>query len=348
MAAAAPQDDGASDSQPSAADALPAETPLPAPETPLPERLGIETTGRSVTVDEIVSRAETLLENDGGVDAALLAEQIGELLETANRFEDASSWYERAAADAEGDVRARIELARAGVLVQLGRTEAALSAARSGRDAAESRELRIRAIGVMAVAYAADQRYTEAQDILRGIEVAAPEGGLSPETLYQIYQLARTTGDDRAARDARETLASRHPDSPEARVVAGDESGRLFLALTPAAILQGVDRAAEPAQEEEGGPDDPDEAAPERTAGEVRYFVQVGSFGDSENAGYMRRDMESIGFEATVAKADLRGSTYYQVLIPVAVDADSDPQDAVQEVVVRLKERGYEGFLVTR
>lgn len=368
------------------------------PGRPLPERLGIEVPSGGVPLEELVVRANDRLEGLSDSEAAATAEQIAQLLETANRFEEASSWYQRAAGRSRGDSRAGAELSRAGVLIQLGRTEAARAAARAGRDAATSRDLRIRAIAVMAVAYAAEERLTEAQDILRGIQIAAPDGALSPETLYQIHELARRTGDATAARDARERLQSRYPDSPEALVLAGDAAGRVLLALTPAAIAQGAYRSDETATEDAAGqrartgegvsdgdgapgaaaapegeaasPVDTaadgedaaegDGAAPRRDApeaaaetpgaerGEVRNFVQVGSFRDPENAEYMRRDMESFGFGTTVATTEVRGSTYYQVLIPVAVQEGGDVQEAIQEVVVALKERGYEGFLVTR
>jgi tetratricopeptide (TPR) repeat protein len=358
----------------------------PAAGTALPERLGIEVPSGGVPLEELVMRADERLEGLGDSEAAAIAEQIAQLLETANRFEEASSWYQRAAGRSRGDSRAGAELSRAGVLIQLGRTEAARAAARAGRDAATSRDLRIRAIAIMAVAYAAEERLTEAQDILRGIQIAAPDGALSPETLYQIHELARRTGDATAARDARERLQSRYPDSPEALVLTGDAAGRVLLALTPAAIAQGAYRSDEAAAEDGAPADDPapegegappvetaaeGEEAPEgesaadgaatgrdapeaaaETAGterdEVRNFVQVGSFRDPENAEYMRRDMESFGFGTTVATTEVRGSTYYQVLIPVAVEEGGDVQEAIQEVVVALKERGYEGFLVTR
>ncbi len=407
LGSAAAQDAGAPGSTGASADASAdpsAETPEgAAPETPtgttpgtppasipLPERLGIETESRGVPLDELVTRADERLEGLSDTEVAAVAEQVAQLLETANRFEDASDWYQRAAGRAQGDVRARVELARAGVLIQLGRAEAARAAARAGRDAATSRDLRIRAIAVMAVAYAAEERLTEAQDILRGIQIAAPEGALSPETLYQIHELARRAGDATAARDARERLRSHYPDSPEALVLTGDDAGRVLLALTPAAIAQGayhsregVDEdgasqgartgegvsegdgapAGDAAPEGEGAPGGnaaaegapAGEAAPEGAAAtegtgpaEVRNFVQVGSFRDPENAEYMRRDMESFGFGTTVATTEVRGSTYYQVLIPVTVGEGGDVQEAIQEVVVSLKERGYEGFLVTR
>lgn len=70
--------------------------------------------------------------------------------------------------------------------------------------------------------------------------------------------------------------------------------------------------------------------------------IQTGSFRDRENAEYMALDIEELGFDATITETTISGDTFFRVL----VDVPDGAVDAVQSYVVRLKERGIEGFLV--
>ena len=67
--------------------------------------------------------------------------------------------------------------------------------------------------------------------------------------------------------------------------------------------------------------------------------VQVGSFRDRENAEYMARDVGNLGFTVSIRERERSGRLYHQVLV--------FPGEATaQNTVVRLKEHGFEGFLV--
>ncbi len=70
------------------------------------------------------------------------------------------------------------------------------------------------------------------------------------------------------------------------------------------------------------------------------FYIQTGSFRDDENAEYMSKDLNKLGFNTFVEKQNVEGITYYKVLL----DA-KDPQD-VQRLILKLKDKGFEGYPV--
>ncbi|MFP4011447.1 MAG: SPOR domain-containing protein, partial [Spirochaetaceae bacterium] len=88
-------------------------------------------------------------------------------------------------------------------------------------------------------------------------------------------------------------------------------------------------------QDDEDGKDTVDE----QTSGHSGASgVQVGSFRGEDNARDMRREMERIGFDAEIRKGP--DGRFHRVIIPVAEATEA------QELLVRLKEQGFEGFLL--
>ncbi len=68
--------------------------------------------------------------------------------------------------------------------------------------------------------------------------------------------------------------------------------------------------------------------------------IQTGSFRVEENAGYMARDLEDLGFSAMIRRTGSGDSAVYQVLVPIPPDADPD------RLRLELREFGLEGFFV--
>ena len=327
--------------------------------------IGLSDQAGPLAINRIVEAAEAVVDNLEASAQIRVSTGISKLLLTANRPSEALGWVTRARDYARssgnrstGSVLASLELRRADVLIQLGRVEEAREAARLGRDSASDRGTRVAAIAIMAKAYAAEGRMREAQDILRGIDVVASEGTLPPDTLYHMYTSAIALGEDSTASRTRARLVEAYPDSPEALLLREGGEPPVFAALSPTAIARGgfsvagpqaelrAEPPAEPQAEPQAEPPTGTKEAPP-SAADLRTYVQVGSFRDRENAQYMRSDMEAMGFTAEVRSKELSESTYYQVLIPVMPDPDETSREAVQQVVVELKERGYEGFLVS-
>lgn len=295
------------------------------------------------SMDALLDAAESSFDSRDPELQGELARALGQLLSTGNRFEEALSWFDRALAVVEGAARSRVLLEKAEVLIQLGRGAEARELARQSRDGAADRDLRVRSIAVVARAYAAEGDARAADDILRGIEVVSDRRELSPQTLHQMYRVARDLGNERRARRISEQLRQQYPESPEALLLA---EGRVREALSPSGIAAGgftVPAATDTNDLPQESGDGPDEDG----SSDAAVFIQVGSFQDPENAEYMEQDMEELGFESLVRSRELGERSYYQVLIPVVVEEGEDRQSAVQDLVVALKERGYEGFLVS-
>jgi tetratricopeptide (TPR) repeat protein len=69
-------------------------------------------------------------------------------------------------------------------------------------------------------------------------------------------------------------------------------------------------------------------------------YVQTGSFSDKENAEFMILDLKKANFKAELNIATLNNRTYYKVLM-----GPFDSEDKITELLLKLKENGFEGFL---
>ena len=85
---------------------------------------------------------------------------------------------------------------------------------------------------------------------------------------------------------------------------------------------------------------DPGDPVDEPTPGTRASAIQTGSFRVEENAGYMARDLEDLGFDAVIRRSGSGDSAVYQVLVPIPADADPD------RFRLQLREFGLEGFFV--
>ncbi|MCX7787589.1 MAG: SPOR domain-containing protein [Spirochaetes bacterium] len=71
--------------------------------------------------------------------------------------------------------------------------------------------------------------------------------------------------------------------------------------------------------------------------------IQVGSFSHKENAEYLAKDLKAFGFTALVKQSQWKdGSILYRTIVPLR----SDPPENPQTILVKLKEYGFEGFLL--
>ncbi len=125
-----------------------------------------------------------------------------------------------------------------------------------------------------------------------------------------------------------EKLKNEHPESPElalARRLMGEETAASFL-LTPwrylkSYFLRHVDLPQQPTQ--------------------PRVSIQTGSFLVEENAVYMLKDLEAIGFSAEIDASEKDGKIYYRVVI-----AGLQGIQGGQEALRKLKQSGFDGYLI--
>ncbi|MCG8477547.1 MAG: SPOR domain-containing protein [Spirochaetales bacterium] len=165
-------------------------------------------------------------------------------------------------------------------------------------------------------------------------ERAADPSLVEPETLFLLYELAVAL-DEPTVRDwTARSLDNPSRLSPEATLIdEGSESPIRFLP-SPSRLFGAAPPPPERSTEE---PRMDDAAAPHVTG------VQTGSFRNAENARYMVEDIVALGFEAEVRDVQTDSGTFYRVVVPLP--PRSDVEDT-QQLVVTLKERGIEGFLI--
>ncbi len=242
---------------------------------------------------------------------------------------------------------------RAGLCLELGLTgeaEQILQRVRESVDPEAAAAARVLLAGV----YLATGRGAQAEAELRGLLQDLPQTQAVPGALLALSETLRERGDAQGADVALAELKARFPASPEALLAAGD-SRRAALPmrlLPPAPALEPAGPAAQ-APAPSAGQAPPAAQAPAPSAAQApaaesggqpaasMALVQAGSFRDQENARYLVSDLKARGFEARVVEKPLGETLYYRVV----VGQEQSPQDA-QALMLRLKDAGYEGFLL--
>jgi len=189
-------------------------------------------------------------------------------------------------------------------------------------------ETAARSLYLLALIYTETDRFAEAERTLRTLAERYPGSGIAPAALLASRELELKRNNPAGAEQAAQELCRRFPSSPEC-ALASRAGNRVRLSPTPARLLSGLER--QPVSS----------PAPQASSPAPEAVVQVGSFRDEENAGYLVRDLKAKGFVARVAEAVIRGVRYYRVVI----GSVQDPEQA-QAMLVRLKEAGFEGVLL--
>ena len=241
-------------------------------------------------------------------------------------------------------------LERAGLCLELGLTgeaEQILLRARESADLEASAAARV----LLARVYLATERGAQGEKELRALLESRTDALAVPAALLALAEALRERGDAKAAGEALAELKARFPASPEALLEgsAGVRHAALpqrLLPPEPQRQLPATPQRQLPAEEPAAAalpapalPTDPTEGAGQQAPRKV--LVQAGSFRDPENARYLVRDLGARGFEARVVEKPVGDTRYYRVL----VGAEQTP-DSAQVLILRLKDAGYEGFLL--
>ncbi len=70
------------------------------------------------------------------------------------------------------------------------------------------------------------------------------------------------------------------------------------------------------------------------------FFIQTGSFRNRDNAEYMCRDLEKLGFKTEISDQTISGNLYHKVYIK------AKSAEEVPKLILKLKDAGYEGYPV--
>lgn len=275
---------------------------------------------------------------------AALARAVGSIFEMGNRFSSAADWYRRALEDQDSDPITRLRMA--GVLLELGSIAEAIENLTEVIQRAPHRDMQRSAAILRARAYMLSERLEKAREHTLSL-AGDPEYDAEPAALFLLLEIAQMMQDRDLHQDILSRLRTAYRPAPETfladREVDPDaETPPVSPFPTPSRVFGGARRSdgtiadrPQPEQPPQPQPQHPDESTP--VAG-----IQTGSFRDRENAQYMVRDIEALGFAATIRAVETNTGTFYRVVIPI-----QDPDEAeTQDVIVRLKEQGIEGFLV--
>jgi len=289
--------------------------------------------------------------------------EIGSLYELTNRVDRARTFYGQATQAHPGIDRYAIAFARTSI--EMGNPEEAIITLSrvvhtpdSYREQREAALLRTRAYALsgqedVAIAHAAS---------LAGIsDAVSPETVASTDirSLFLLGDLASEYDREDLLREVIRRMEALYPGAPETRLL-GDPAGGVAFYPNPSRLIGSEvpersapvairPRSGEPRTDSSTGsapaPEGDTERGDDGTSGvdETVLGIQTGSFRDRENAEYMVIDIEELGFSATIREVQVENRLFYRVIVPAP--GTGSVSDA-QELVVRLKERGVEGFLV--
>jgi tetratricopeptide (TPR) repeat protein len=254
------------------------------------------------------------------LDMARIEEQTG-------RLEMAQLHYQSAAFAPPGSRDYRALYQSMLILIDLGDLTQAMLQARQIAEDSSDPELIPRAKVQQARILQLQGKENEALDVAASL-IQSMEN-LPADVLYNVWLLYRSIedhgeGEAGTAEEVRQILEEKFPDSPEYGMILG-RVGAVPTVETSLGL-----RLPEPDSKGETRSGEVSESAASRA-------IQTGSFRDAENAAYMSRELEREGFTSVVVQADVGGRLYYRVLVPVAFG------ESEQELLLRLKEKGFEG-----
>ena len=260
-------------------------------------------------------------------EAAEIASVLAAVYRAARRLPAAEEMY-RVSYELSGRSNLDALFERALILFELGATQQADQLARTVLASTSDYSQKRRAYTLVARAAYAGGDLAGARSMLTTLASLAndEEAGretVEVESLVLLYQVQMSQDDAVAASATRNLITSLFPES-----LAGSLLGSRPRSLVSAGLPGTISLASpgEPPAREE----------PRFTA------VQVGSFGDSENAGNLVVDLVALGLDARSEAVSREGDTLHQVF--VGVPGGSTEEAA--EVFRILQDNGFDGFLV--
>ncbi len=211
------------------------------------------------------------------------------------------------------------------LLYELGFFERSLAQAKTIRSICNEQEIVDDAVILSIRILYAQNRLSDARVLLRTHLNGIDPESVTADQLYNIHQLAVQLGMQGQAAAVSGMLETVYPESIPTHLLSSTEDQSLITDYpTPATLLSA---SSDPPVKKEPG---------------TTYTgVQTGSFIKREYAERMADELKEKGFSAVITEKVTEGNRYHKVIVPVP--ANSDPQ----KIIIRLKENGYEGFLLS-
>ena len=241
--------------------------------------------------------------------------------ENAGWLQKAQKHYEIAGmlAGGKGDRRSLLDSIR--LLIEMGNYKRAWTQAQGFINVAQKNEMKRHARVLLCTALYAGGEYKKAETVFTALTSTGEDReALTSEELYLLIRTAHGTGRTKEAEELRSKLLEKYPESPESLLI--QKKLIVQLEATPLHLFAYAET------------DEPQEIAGE----DVR--IQTGLFSRRENAVELQKSLAGKGFTSVITEIKRGGKTFFRVLSePVSLKAS-------QEYIIRLKEYGFEGFLV--
>ena len=265
---------------------------------------------------------------------------LAELQEITGDLLSAQKGYVNASFVVPGNKDFESLLSSARLLVEMGEYRDAEAQARGMVETAKDTKVTGAALVILSRIYAATEREQKAvETAIRSME--DPQNPPSVEMLYWAVELGRRVDNVPLESTALAVLETEYEGSLELALVSGDITAVPAVAnlfsfgldassgdntTRPGIDLEAVDET------------DVETENIDETPGPAFLDIQTGSFLVKENAEYALQDLETEGFQAIVRERLIGEKLYYRVVVPDV------PAETVQNVLVQLKERGFEGY----
>ena len=280
--------------------------------------------------------------------------ELGSLEELAGNFVAALRNYERLlAVDPEDD---EIRLRAAAAAMETGSYERVRRHSQYVVDSARDREKQRLAGLYLALSYFHEDNRSEGLPLFQSLTGGETRRTVESRTLVFALLAARAWDSQAYAEELEAKLERLYPATLD--LLAVSEEGGVSLAPRPSILLPAApwdsvppaesgqseeSREERPAPQGETEKEQDSREQPPETAEPLVIGIQTGSFSDRDNATVMRDEIREEGIPAQVREVVLEEKRYYRVVVPT--EGPVPPADA-QELVVRLKELGVEGFLL--
>lgn len=254
---------------------------------------------------------------------------LAEAEEMLGYLDDARRHYLQAAFTAMENRDTDSMLDSAAILIELGGLEEAETICKAVQNTSREPAVLEQAIILSSRLAFLNESPDAAWDLLKETILPVSED-LLPSTLYWVRHLAGITGHDETRELAEATLDEHGKKYPEIMLLRG--SAEQFP--SPAGFFGLFEGST--TDEEVKVSTDEDKQPTEDIATAVA--IQTGSFTDRENAEYHVKDLAEAGFTAEIVEKNMSGKVYHRVVI------HNIPAEDVQNYLIRLKDRGYEGW----
>lgn len=282
---------------------------------------------RDAGVSETVSVLGKALEMmDPNQAKQYLLTEYAQLHELIGRIEKAQSMYERAALLFPERILFPELLSSAELLYEIGSYGRSASQARAILAGGAGPEVTAAAEILLCEIRAVNGDSAGAESLLKDLVKRSASLQFSSH-VYRLYRLASALDSETETKYLKNILISKFPESPETKLMLHDGEGRYGEKYKPEDYLSMEMLDAETAENRTDSLED-------------RADIQTGLFRYRDNAEEMQRKLDRLGFDSEIAEKQMEGDGFFSVLIR------NIPMKDTQEMILSLKEEGFEGFLV--